>query len=247
MHNVPQASFDIDSPLAVPLPEPLSSAREEVLDALDQLHALLLGSLPYLMRLTSPAVIIYCFMNRIYLIKLVGEYHEQSSGDFSLQRSQNLKLDEKNSYEELAKRCHLSSSDLRRFFRLATANHVFLESQTNIVAHSAISRILDDISDFTDWIDVVCKEMWPVSTRCLEAMIKWPGSDAPAHTGFALSSGTGGSFFQEIGKDPKRASRFANAMALIQSTSSLNVSFLTDNLNWTDSACPSSIIDVGGS
>ena len=56
VHNVPQASFDIDSPLAVPLPGSLSSAREEVLDALDQLHALLLGPLPYLMRLTSPAV-----------------------------------------------------------------------------------------------------------------------------------------------------------------------------------------------
>ena len=56
VHSVPQASFDIDSPLAVPLSEPLSHAREEVLDALDQLHALLLGPLPYLMRLTSPAV-----------------------------------------------------------------------------------------------------------------------------------------------------------------------------------------------
>ena len=68
VHNVPQASFDIDSPLAVPLPEPLSSAREEVLDALDQLHALLLGPLPYLMRLTSPAVIIYYLMGCILLI-----------------------------------------------------------------------------------------------------------------------------------------------------------------------------------
>lgn len=59
MHNVPQASFNINSPLAVLLPEPLSDAREEVLDAHDQLHALLLGPLPYLMRLTSPAVTTY--------------------------------------------------------------------------------------------------------------------------------------------------------------------------------------------
>lgn len=124
---------------------------------------------------------------------------------------------------------------------------MFLEPQTNVVAHSAISRILVDMPDFNDWIDVVCKEMWPASTRCIEAMVNWPGSDAPAHTGFALSSGTGGSFFQEIGKDPERAFRFANAMTLIQSTPPLNVSFLTDNLNWTDSTCPSSIVDVGGS
>ena len=40
--NIPQASFDIDSPLVVPPPEPLSSAKEEVLNALDQFHASLL-------------------------------------------------------------------------------------------------------------------------------------------------------------------------------------------------------------
>jgi len=45
-HNVPLASFNIDSPLAVYLPETLSIAREEILDVMDQLHALLLGSLP---------------------------------------------------------------------------------------------------------------------------------------------------------------------------------------------------------
>ena len=56
MHNVPQATFDIDSPLTVDLPPSLSNAREEALDALDQLHALLLGPLLYFMRLTSPTV-----------------------------------------------------------------------------------------------------------------------------------------------------------------------------------------------
>ena len=116
-----------------------------------------------------------------------------------------------------------------------------------MVPHSAISRILVDTPVFTDWIGVVCEEMWPASSRSIEAMTRWPGSNSPAHTGFALSNGTGGSFFQEINKDPERASRFANAMTLIQSTPPLNLSFLTDNLGWTDSTCPRSIVDVGGS
>lgn len=51
-----QASFNTDSPLEVQLSPALSRAREEALEALTDLHALLLGPLPYLMRLMSPAV-----------------------------------------------------------------------------------------------------------------------------------------------------------------------------------------------
>lgn len=141
----------------------------------------------------------------------------------------------------------MSTSDLHRFLRLATANHVFLEPQKNEIAHSAMSRIFVETPIFNDWIGLVCKEMLPASTRSIEAMTKWPGSNAPEHTGFALSNGIGGSFFQEMNKDPERASRFTNAMTLIQSAPPLNVSFLTDNLHWTHPNCPSSIVDVGGS
>ena len=51
-----QASFQTDSPLEVQLSPALLRAREEALEALTNLHALLLGPLPYLMRLMCPAV-----------------------------------------------------------------------------------------------------------------------------------------------------------------------------------------------
>ena len=54
--GTPQASFAIDSPFEVSLPPELSQAREEVLESLTDLHARLLGPLPYFMRLMSPAV-----------------------------------------------------------------------------------------------------------------------------------------------------------------------------------------------
>lgn len=55
-NDMAQASFDIDSPMDIQLSPPLSKVREEALEALTDLHALLLGPLPYFMRLMSPAV-----------------------------------------------------------------------------------------------------------------------------------------------------------------------------------------------
>ena len=55
-NDIAQASFDVNSPLDVQLSPPLLRAREEALEALTKTHALLLGPLPYFMRLMSPAV-----------------------------------------------------------------------------------------------------------------------------------------------------------------------------------------------
>lgn len=49
-------SFDVGSPPSLDLPPPLALAREHVLDAMEQLHASLLGPLPFFMRLTCPSV-----------------------------------------------------------------------------------------------------------------------------------------------------------------------------------------------
>lgn len=126
-----------------------------------------------------------------------------------------LGLDEQVTYEDLAQRCKISTSDLRRFLRLAIANHIFRQPQQNVVAHSAMPRILAEMPVFNDRIGFVCEEMWPASIRCIEAMKKWPGSEALTHTGFALSGGVGGTFFEEVGKYPERASRFATVMMVI--------------------------------
>lgn len=96
------------------------------------------------------------------------------------------------------------------------ANHVFQEPRSNVVAHSAMSRILVDLPALHDWIGLVCEDMLPASVYCIDAMRKWPGSCAPAHIGFALSRGTENDFYDELGRDPLRASRFAAGMKFKQ-------------------------------
>ena len=64
-NDVAHATFDIDSPVDVQLPPPISGLREETLEALSELHELLLGPLPYLMRLMSPAVYLPSHLNSL--------------------------------------------------------------------------------------------------------------------------------------------------------------------------------------
>lgn len=155
--------------------------------------------------------------------------------------------DEQVTYEDLSQRCKISTSDLRRFLRLAIANHIFLEPQQNVVARSTMSRIMAEMPVSNDWIGFVCEEMWPASTRCIEAMKKWPGSEALTHTGFAMSGGVEGNFFEEIGQYLERASGFATAITVIQSAPPFDLPFLVGNLDWTEPGCPRSIVDIGGS
>ena len=136
---------------------------------------------------------------------------------------------------------------MRRFLRLAIANHIFAEPSKNTVAHTAMSRVLIDIPAFHDWVGVVCEEMLPASICSIDAMGKWPGSSNAAHTGFALANGIEGSFFEELGKHPLRASRFANGMTLNNSAPILNPAFVINNMPWSAGSFPKSVVDIGGS
>jgi len=156
-------------------------------------------------------------------------------------------LKEEINYEELASRCELRVEDLRRFLRLAMANHVFQEPRSNVVAHSAMSRILVDLPALHDWIGLVCEDMLTASVYCIDAMRKWPGSCAPAHTGFALSRGTENDFFDELGRDPLRASRFAAGMKFNNSASALDPAFVVNNVPGIKDSPPVILVDIGGS
>ena len=110
-----------------------------------------------------------------------------------------------------------------------------------------MSRCLVDKPAFDDWVGLVCEDMLPASIGCLDAMRKWPGSSDSAHTGFAISNGKSGGFFDEMRENPLRASRFANGMTMNNEAAALDPSFLVNYVPWADDNVPKSVIDVGGS
>ena len=214
-HSAPIPSFQRGSSVWPSLPESLSSAREEVLDATDKLNALLLGSLAYLMRLADPTVrelqAAQCICLLSYQVNVFTSLHLIHR----YKVAQNVDVDEEVQYDVLAQRVGLDVADLRRFLRLAIAHHIFCEPQENIVSHNATSRILIDMPGSTDWVGVVCEEMLPAGIHSIDALTKWPSSEDPGHTGYALANRTEQSLFYTMMRDPLRAKRFANAMSFI--------------------------------
>ena len=131
---------------------------------------------------------------------------------------------------------------------MAIVNRVFQEPQKGVVAHNAISKLLVTIPLLDQWIGIVSEEMWPSACRTIDAMEKWPGSEDPAHTGFALASGIELPFFEAISKDTERARRFADAMEFLRSAPSFDISHLIHNLGWDRESLKSILlVDVGGS
>ena len=156
-------------------------------------------------------------------------------------------IDEEISFQEIAKRCSLDDSDLRRLLRMATANYIFREPRKGVIAHTAISKLLAQDPLVHQWIGIVCDEMWPSGPRTIDAMMKWPGSQEPQHTGVGLISPTGESLFDMLGRDPERAQRFADGMKFLQSAPAFDLSHLFNDLEWEIAECPSSMVDMGGS
>ncbi|KAM0320434.1 hypothetical protein ACHAO8_000446 [Botrytis cinerea] len=76
-------------------------------------------------------------------------------------------------------------------------------------------------------------------------MVKWPGSQEPDHTGFAIANNIENTLFSELGKHPFRAKRFSNAMAMVNREVGLESSHIVDAFIWWDSI--RTFVDVGGS
>ena len=157
------------------------------------------------------------------------------------------KLGEEVTFAEIGQRCGLSESDTRRFLRLAIANRIFSEPRKGVVAHSAISKLLVGLPLLNQWIGLVCDEMWPAAARAVDALSKWPGSEEPENTGFALANGVETRYFDVINQDPKRAQQFSDAMQFLQAAPPFDISHLIKSLNWDEETCPSLLVEVGGS
>ena len=80
-----------------------------------------------------------------------------------------------------------------------------------------------------DLVAVLSHEIWPAAARLVDAMEKWPSSQQPNETGFALAYGTDSPMFDVMGRDPDRARRMAGAMTLMHAGPGYSVKHLLEN------------------
>ncbi|MCJ1243551.1 hypothetical protein MMC30_000748 [Trapelia coarctata] len=239
--GLPFPTFDIDGPES--LPEELSTAQDALLDATSELHDLLLG----------PFNALENYGSHNNLVSLHAIIHFNLASKFAPGKEI--------SFAQLAELSGLSEPLIRRLLRHAMMMRVFSEPRKGIVAHTAASKLLTR-PNMHSWLGTGCEEMWPAALRVgsprpnperlqltcfktVDAISKWPDSQEPNQTGFALANNTEDSMYQVIGSDPSRAKRFADTMEAFTSGKGFEASHIIDNYNWHEMV-DGLVVDIGG-
>lgn len=151
------------------------------------------------------------------------------------------------SFEEIARCANLDHSLVRRFLQHAMMNRIFQEIRPGYVEHTAASRLLRDDPAAMDTVGFLLEDLHPASTKVLEAFDKYPGSGEPNKTGFNVENNTSDSFYVEIGKTPKRARRFGEAMRFMTRGSIYDINHLIRGYDWSKlDKVGSTVVDSGG-
>ena len=131
---------------------------------------------------------------------------------------QHVPIDGTITYADLSQRCGLEQTRLERVLCYAMTTYVFRETVNGDVAHTSFSKALAADPVKMDWMGHIMEDMFPVSAHMVDGFQKWPGSDAPNHTGFHLLHNTDLNLFEWLdAQNPPRMPCFGNAMKFYSS------------------------------
>ncbi|KAI5862348.1 S-adenosyl-L-methionine-dependent methyltransferase [Durotheca rogersii] len=219
-------------------PDAAQAQRAELLDALDELRALVLGPTSYLFytSILSPSWI--GVFDVLYRCRIA--YHVPAEGAIS--------------YADLSALCGLEESDTRRIVRAAISLRIFEEEPVEFVRHNAISAVLktplahDAVGFFTE-------EFTPAALKLAESLQRFPASGKAGESAIAIANGSVGDkdIFSLISHDADRVKRFANAQSFNTTVLETSSSHLVNNMPWSPTChpghreCATLVVDVGGS
>ena len=155
-------------------------------------------------------------------------------------------IGEEASFTQIAHACQLDEDDTRRILRHATTNRIFRISENNLIAHTAASKAIAQVPLLREFLDQACSDMWPASTRFVDAMTKWPGSEEPSQTAFNIASGAENPFFVDLADSPSRAKRFTDAMRFFSMAPGFEIRNIINAFDWA-TVGKGVVVDVGGS
>ncbi|KAH6658135.1 S-adenosyl-L-methionine-dependent methyltransferase [Truncatella angustata] len=234
-HGHPQPSFTVGSPLVLPLSPEVEDTRDELVEALDELRALVLGPMGHLFSMLLPLPATNATMHALYRFRI----------------PQQLGLNESVTYTTLAGRCGLPEDDLRRLLRMAISLRLFSEDpSTGLVHHTAASSVFAALPPTHDFLGMLVEEMNPASVKMVETLARFGGSQEPSDSAASVAMGTEGrlDFYAAIAGDEERVRRVASGMSLATRLPSHAVAHFVDNCGWDrEGSCPKSIVDIGGS
>ncbi|KAH9905813.1 S-adenosyl-L-methionine-dependent methyltransferase [Xylariomycetidae sp. FL2044] len=237
-NSLPPLSFDADAPPQFPgqnKDPDIETARQSVITDTLELNQLMRGPREHLFSYHPAHLLSQLAIVRFDLARLVPLDDGGGGGGGEA------------TFASLAAATGLGEAHLRRLLRHAISQRVFREPRPGVVSHTAASRLLAEDRDVADWVRWAADECWPAAYHACEAMARWPGSEEPNQTGFALANRTDLGLFEYLATQPERAARFAAGMRLYAARPDLDVRHLVAGWNWGDLPAGATVVDVGGS
>ncbi|ETS84291.1 hypothetical protein PFICI_02316 [Pestalotiopsis fici W106-1] len=246
--GIPQPSFDAAAPAVLPIGSELEDIRDDLIEALDELRALVLGPVGHLFSSMLPVPAINATLHGIYRFRI----------------AQHLGPNETISHSQLAERCGLPEADLRRYLRMATSLRLFDEPEKGMVRHNAPSAFLAATPPAHDMLGMLLQEQASAGLVLADTLQRYPGSEEPGDAaGVAALLGTFApkqgddegaaavrtDYYSAISGDPERVSMVASAMSLASKIPSHDVRHFVEGCGWDKSpeSCPRKVVDIGGS
>ncbi|MCJ1387604.1 hypothetical protein MMC18_000447 [Xylographa bjoerkii] len=226
-HNLPQPSFDADTPLMYQLPPDIAAAQDALTAALDELYWLNQGPIQ--------TVVAKSFASSVGL-KTILRYNIHTL----------VPLDSGATFKELANKTGVPVKKLTRLLRYGMTDHFFRESEPGYIKHTVATKALLQIPLLAPWSLMGITEVSPAKMHMVDAVDKWPESEEPEHAGFCLANNTSKPMFEFFEENPQRMNRFKDAMSFLQTFPGLQNSYVLRGFDWA-SLGNGLVVDVGGS
>lgn len=150
-------------------------------------------------------------------------------------------------YGAVSRACQLNEAALRRIFRYAMTNHLFVEPKPGHVGHSEMSLMLSKNPDAFDALGMVFEELEPASQQLPTALKQHPQASEPTKSGYNVAHSTGLPLFLFLELHPKRARRFGAAMRYFTQGDMTDIQNLVEAFPWHDYDRENvKLVDVGG-
>ncbi|KUJ22193.1 putative O-methyltransferase [Mollisia scopiformis] len=225
-HNLASPSFDVDY-VDPQLPPDIAVCKVTISEATEELNSLLAGPSAFWTTLDTTFL---PTIHAIYRFKLASSFPIGGEASFAF----------------IASAVDIPEPDVQRIIRLAITHRIFREPRRGIVTHTAISKAIATIPLLQSFLGLVTEEIWPASTRIVDAIEKWPNSEEPNETGYNLATNQYETYFNGMKKDPDRGKRFADVMNFTHAGGKFERAGLIAHYDW---ACMSEglVVELGGS
>ena len=74
-------------------------------------------------------------------------------------------VDGEGTFAQIAQKCGLDESVIRRILRHAMANRVFKEDRKGVVVHTGMSKLLAEDPLFLDYVGIGSEDMWAAAVN----------------------------------------------------------------------------------